>query len=269
MVVHVSGLRPGVGLALAYAAVGFSPILALALAIGSVCGLPLSATVLVGSACIGAVFLVRRFPESRQPALEGFCAGLLAVFGYDLARWLTIAAGWWGDFIPSIGGWLLGTQQPDIVVGYAYRWLGDGGGMGMAFVVAVRLVAPTLGGRTNLALGFAYGVAIWVCLIVTLLISPDGQHLLFPLTLVTLALSLGGHLIYGGLLGVWVAWFGPNHEMPASRNRSDSSDWRSPALAAKVPFAEAAEMAALLCHRPAAQQTSRSWRVHGPPRARS
>ena len=202
----MSRVRNPAGVSLAYAAVGFSPIVALALAIAGVCSLPVGASILIGAACLLAVFLLRHFPQSRLPALEGICAGLVAVLGYDLARWLTIAAGWWGDFIPSIGGWLLGTQQPDIVLGYAYRWLGDGAGMGLAFVVAMRLMLPTLQSRITLAAGFAYVVGIWVCLIVTLLISPDGQRLLFPLTLVTLALSLGGHLIYGGLLGVWVAW---------------------------------------------------------------
>jgi hypothetical protein len=201
----MSSIRERAGLALSYAGVGFSPIAALALAIAEVCRLTVSASLLIGLALLLAVFLVRRFPSARGPALEGFCAGLLAVLGYDIARWLTIAAGWWGDFIPSIGGWLLGTQQPDVIIGYTYRWLGDGGGMGMAFVVAVRLLAPALGPQCRFALGVAYGVAIWWCLIATLIISPDGQQLLFPLTPTTLALSLGGHLIYGGLLGAWTA----------------------------------------------------------------
>ncbi len=200
----MGGAWHGAGVSLAYAAVGFSPIVALALAIAAVCSLTLSASVLVGAASVAAVFLWRRFPSSRQAVLEGLCAGLVAVLGYDLARWVTIATGWWGDFIPSIGGWLLGTQQPDVVLGYAYRWLGDGAGMGMAFVVSVRHLAPALRSRAKLALGFGYGVAIWLSLIATLLISPDGQRLLFPLTPVTLVLSLGGHLIYGGVLGGWV-----------------------------------------------------------------
>jgi hypothetical protein len=170
-------VRERAGVALSYAAVEFSPIAALALAIAELCRLTVSASVLIGPASLGAVFLVRRFPSARGSALEGF-AGLLAVLGYDIARWLTIAAGWLGDFIPSIGGWLLGTQQPDMVLGYTYRWLGDGGGMGMAFVVAIRLMAPTLGSRSKFVLGVAYGVAIWCCLIATLMISPDGQLIL-------------------------------------------------------------------------------------------
>jgi hypothetical protein len=192
-------------LSLAYAAIGFSPIAALALAIAGICPLPVSAAVLIGTALIGGMLLGQRFPESRRVALEGFCAGLVAVFAYDAARWATIDAGWWGDFIPAIGGWLLGTNQPDVVLGYLYRWLGDGGGMGLAFVVAMRLVAGTRSRRDTVRLGILYGIAIWFCLIATVLVAPEGQSMLFHITLTTLGLSLGGHLIYGAVLGGWVA----------------------------------------------------------------
>jgi hypothetical protein len=245
---EMSTARQRAGVALGYAAVGFSPIAALALAIAEFCRLTVSASVLIGLASVGAVFLVRRFPSVRRAALEGFCAGLLAVFGYDIARWLTIAAGWWGDFIPSIGGWLLGTQQPDVLLGYLYRWLGDGGGMGMAFVVAIRLLAPALGPRSRFWLGIAYGVAIWWCLIATLMLSSEGQRLLFPVTPVTLALSLGGHLIYGGLLGAWTATPGMRGALLARVDIPDLCVQDLPADfgRARVPGCR--------CHRPSASQ---------------
>jgi hypothetical protein len=53
--------------------------------------------------------------------------------------------------------------------------------------------------------GIMYGIAIWTCLLVTLVAVPAGQTLLFPLTATTFVLSLGGHLIYGGVLGAWLA----------------------------------------------------------------
>jgi hypothetical protein len=130
---------------------------------------------------------------------------LLAVLVYDAARWITIGLGWWGDFIPAIGGWLLGTNEPNVVLGYTYRWLGDGGGMGLAFLVVVQFLRPLPAGRSALILGILYGIAIWGCLISTLLVLPSGQESLFVLTPATFLLSLAGHVIYGAVLGGWLA----------------------------------------------------------------
>ncbi len=70
--------------------------------------------------------------------------------------------------------------------------------MGMAFTVAYGALKPRLGVRTA-ALGF--GVAIWLCLVGTLILAPHGQAMLFTLTLTTLSLSFLGHLIYGAAIG--------------------------------------------------------------------
>jgi hypothetical protein len=192
-------------LSVAYAAIGFSPIGALTLSIAGIIPLQVGGALLVGLAIFAALVLAGWFPTQHQLALEGYAAGLLAVIFYDLARWSTIAAGWWGDFIPAIGGWLLGTNQPDVLVGYLFRWLGDGGGMGLAFLVAARLLAPGLTRSSALWLGILYGVVIWACLLVTLLVAPRGQALMFTLTPATFILSLGGHLIYGSVLGTWLS----------------------------------------------------------------
>jgi hypothetical protein len=192
-------------LSVGYAAIGFSPIGALTLSIAGVLPLNVGAALLVGLAIIAALVLAGWFPTYHQLALEGFAAGLLAVLLYDFARWTTITFGWWGDFIPAIGGWLLGTNQPDAFVGYLFRWLGDGGGMGLAFVVAARSLVPGLTRSPAIGLGILYGVAIWACLVMTLIAVPRGQSLLFPLTPATFAMSLGGHLIYGGVLGAWLS----------------------------------------------------------------
>jgi hypothetical protein len=196
---------PAAMLSLMYAAIGFSPIAALTLSIAGILPLKVGATLLVGLAIAAALVLAGRFPTYHQVALEGFAAGLLAVALYDGARWITIGFGWWGDFIPSIGGWLLGTNEPDVFLGYLFRWLGDGGGMGLAFLVAARSLVPAAYGWGAIRLGIMYGIAIWACLLVTLLAVPAGQTLLFPLTPTTFVLSLGGHLIYGGVLGAWLA----------------------------------------------------------------
>jgi hypothetical protein len=192
-------------LSLMYAAIGFSPIGALTLSIANIMPLKIGAAVLVGLAIVAALVLAGWFPTYHRVALERFAAGLLAVALYDGARWITIGFGWWGDFIPSIGGWLLGTNQPDFFLGYLFRWLGDGGGMGLAFLVAARALVPAAAGWGAVRLGIMYGIAIWTCLLVTLVAVPAGQTLLFPLTATTFVLSLGGHLIYGGVLGAWLA----------------------------------------------------------------
>ena len=73
--------------------------------------------------------------------------------------------------------------------------------MGVTFMVAARTVVPRLARRAPLALGIAYGLVIWTCLLVTLIVSPEGQLMLFPLTALTLVLSWIGHVVYGAVLG--------------------------------------------------------------------
>jgi hypothetical protein len=76
--------------------------------------------------------------------------------------------------------------------------------MGMAFTVAYCALKPPVGVR-KAALGF--GVAIWLCLLGTLIIAPHGQEMLFKLTLTTLSLSFLGHLIYGASIGMLLPIF--------------------------------------------------------------
>ena len=71
--------------------------------------------------------------------------------------------------------------------------------MGMAFTVAYGALKPRVGVRTA-ALGF--GIAIWLCLLATLILAPHGEAMLFKLTLTTLSLSFLGHLIYGASIGM-------------------------------------------------------------------
>jgi hypothetical protein len=112
--------------------------------------------------------------------------------------------GWWGDFIPSIGGWLLGSHHPDAVLGYTWRWLGNGGGMGMTCVVGYALAFH--GRRSiffrSIAFCTGFGVVIWGCLILTLIASARGQSMLFKINPLTLILSLIGHLVYGACIGL-------------------------------------------------------------------
>jgi hypothetical protein len=198
--IRVPGRRT-TAICLAYAAIGFTPIAALALTIGGLWSLTVGSLILIAPAVVAAIVLGVLFPRHGRYAVEGLAAGLAAVLVYDVMRWTFVGLGWWGDFIPNIGGWLNGTGQPDWLLGYGFRWLGDGGGMGLTFMVAARTFAPGLARRASLVLGIAYGLAIWLCLIIILLVSPEGQAMLFPLTAVTLLLSWIGHVVFGAALG--------------------------------------------------------------------
>ena len=182
-----------------YAVVGFAPITALAIAIIGWLPLDVSALLLVVPATALGTAVAIWFPAYGKLALKGLAIGVLAVFLYDCMRVPFILAGVWGDFIPKIGMWLLHTSHPNWLVGYLWRYLGDGGYMGMAFTVAYCALQPRVGSRAA-AVGF--GLAIWLCLLATLRLTSAGQEQLFSLTPVTGSLSLLGHLIYGAAIGV-------------------------------------------------------------------
>lgn len=186
-------------LSVTYFAVGFSPITALAIAIIGWLPLDVGALLMVAPTAVLGLALAFLFPPYGKLALKGLTIGLIAVFLYDCMRVPFIIAGVWGDFIPKISIWLLHTSQPNWLVGYLWRYLGDGGFMGMAFTVAYCTLQPRVGSRTA-AVGF--GVAIWLSLLGTLLLAPHGQEMLFKLTPITVSLSLLGHLIYGAAIGL-------------------------------------------------------------------
>lgn len=186
-------------LSVAYFAIGFSPITALAIAIIGWLPLSVGALLLVMPTVVLGISLAVLFPAYGKLALKGLVIGLMAVFLYDCMRFPFIIAGVWGDFIPKISMWLLHTSHPNWVVGYVWRYLGDGGCMGMAFTVCYCALQPRMGSRMA-ATGF--GVAIWLCLLATLILAPHGQEMLFKVTATTLSLSLLGHLIYGASIGL-------------------------------------------------------------------
>jgi hypothetical protein len=179
-------------------ATGFSAITALATAIVGWIPLDIAAYILVWPSLVLWVFISILYPGYGKLALKGFIIGLLACLFYDCMRFTTIALGLWGDFIPRIGMWLLHTDKPNWLVGYIWRYVGDGGFMGMAFVVCYRLLKPRLDVRIA---ALAFGVAIWLCLVGTILLAPHGAEMLFALTPITFSLSLLGHIIYGLSLG--------------------------------------------------------------------
>lgn len=185
--------------ALAIAAAGFAPITALSVAVFGIAQLPLAALALIPPAIVVLVAVLVFSPQYREASLRGFVFGLVAVTAYDAFRLPFMVSGIWHDFIPRIGMWLLGDGRLHPIVGYAYRYIGDGGGMGLTFAVLYPLISPRRLGAV--VAGVVYGVMIWACLMGTLLLAPHGQEMMFVLTPLSTTLSLGGHLIYGGVLG--------------------------------------------------------------------
>jgi hypothetical protein len=157
-------------------------------------------------ALTAAALLVRRSPEARWAA-RGLVAGIVAVFAYDAVRMPLVWTHVWPDFIPRLGGWITGAGGTDTVVGYTWRWIGDGGGIGLAFFVFCGLllsIRPTLVTTRPVLLAVGYGVFVWAGLMATVILPARGEALLFSITPATVALSLLGHLVYGAVLGLFL-----------------------------------------------------------------
>ena len=187
---------------LVIAAVGFAPVTALAAALCGDAELQTTVAVLVLPCVAALAELMWLKPNYRTIALSGFIFGLIAVTLYDLFRLPFILSGVWPDFIPRIGTWLINDGNPHPIVGYLYRYIGDGGGLGMGFVALYPFLKRV--SKNSVIVGLVYGVAIWCGLIATLLIAPNGQTDLFRITPLSLTLSLSGHLVYGGVLGILI-----------------------------------------------------------------
>jgi hypothetical protein len=189
-------------------AAGAMPVLPIPLSVMGVMSMTEFALFLVMPLSLVAVALmVQGSPESRC-ALQGLIAGLAAVTTYDAVRIPMVLTDVWPDFIPDLGGWVLGTEQSDLLVGYLWRYLGDGGGIGMAFFVFCNVVTsfrPSLIAARPILLSIGYGVFIWSGLCATVVLVPNGSEMLFPMSPANFSFSLLGHLIYGGVLGLFLS----------------------------------------------------------------
>jgi hypothetical protein len=179
-------------------AVGFSAITALAIASIGWLPLDIAAYILIWPSLVTWLVLGILYPKYGKLALKGFAIGMLACLFYDSMRFVTIALGLWGDFIPKIGMMLLHTDKPSWVIGYIWRYIGDGGFMCVTFIMGYHLLKPKLDVRIA---ALSFGIAIWLCLMGTILLAPHGTETLFPLTPITFSLSLLGHIIYGLSIG--------------------------------------------------------------------
>ena len=141
--------------------------------------------------------------QSDHLVLRGFVWGIVACACYDAFRLPTIYdVHVWNDFFGAVGGWATGGP-PNFAVGYLWRYVGDGGGIAVGFfAIAATIRAGASSRKSVVSLAVAYAVCpVWTGLVLTDLLAPRGREL-FPVTATTLALSLGGHLIYGMVLGL-------------------------------------------------------------------
>jgi len=138
---------------------------------------------------------------------RGLIAGMVACIVYDAARLFAVhVLGLMGDFIPVMGSFV--TGEPDTTgsaaVGYVYRYLGDAGGLGVAFfVVAFAIGIDRWKNVYAVLAAVAFGVfPTWAGLMATVALSPHGEERMFPLNTATVIITLVGHLIFGLFLGL-------------------------------------------------------------------
>ena len=174
--------------------VGFLPVTLIAVAAFGVAGLRgLAIHLLVPALALVAGVLAWR-PRWASTALLALGAGIVATALYDVYRGSFLALGLMQvDPIPHIGVAL--HLEPAWVFGYLWRYLGNGGGMAVAFFAL---------GFRGVRTGIFYGLFVCSGLLFVLVAAPYGQEMLFPLNATTVVMAVGGHIIYGAALG-WIA----------------------------------------------------------------
>jgi len=183
------------------------PILAIS---GEVFGLVSQATVTMVTISLVAVLatLVAFAPHRIDMIVgRGLIAGMVACIVYDGARLFAVhVLGLMGDFIPVMGSFV--TGEPDTAgsaaVGYVYRYLGDAGGLGVAFFVVAYAIGIDRWKNVYAVLAaIAFGVfPTWAGLMATVALAPNGEERMFPLNTATVVITLLGHVIFGAFLGL-------------------------------------------------------------------
>ena len=214
-----------------YLAFGFAAITSLGVALTGAVPLPYGFHYAVIPAYAIMALVGLRYPAWGKRALLGLLAGMIATGVYDVLRIGLMFAGLWGDPIPSIGR--LATNNPNIpwYWGYVWRFLGNGGGMGIAFAMFP---------RRSVKLGIAFGSAICLGLVGLLYFWPVSQQHFFALTLPTAAGGMAGHWVYGAVLGYlttrWLPPVGQRRRRPAHHRRDhDERETRAATVLVAVP----------------------------------
>jgi hypothetical protein len=177
---------------------GFLPVSSIVLHCLGLISLPVCLGFLILPMFTNLMLIGYRIPALGKIALKGFAAGIIAVAFYDLSRLPFILSGW-SDFIPKIGGWVTSTNERNAYIGYTWRYLGNGGGMGMAFFVLLNYLKIN---RRFILTGLLYGIFIFSSLMTVLVTFEEAQEMMFKITALTFSGSLLGHIIYGLTLGI-------------------------------------------------------------------
>lgn len=179
------------------AAVGFMPVAALVPALGGWVPLASVTFCVTVPAWLLLLWYAGRDSHRLKSILLVLVTGMWATLIYDVVRITLTEFGGLRDGIPNIGRMMVGDLQAPLqdvfVMSYFYRYLGDGGGLALAYFAAQRFGART---------GMAFGVCVCLCLWGTLYAFPIAQEMLFPLTPYALMMTMVGHLVFGGLLGM-------------------------------------------------------------------
>ncbi|SEH65216.1 hypothetical protein SAMN04489835_2482 [Mycolicibacterium rutilum] len=138
---------------------------------------------------------------------RGLIAGMVACIVYDGARLFAVhVLDLMGDFITVMGSWV--TGEPDTVgsaaVGYIWRYIGDGGGLGVAFFIVAYALGIDRWSNVRAVLA-AVGFAVfptWAGLMATVALAPHGEEMMFPLNAATVTITFVGHVIFGLVLGL-------------------------------------------------------------------
>lgn len=183
-----------VGARLTCAACGSAPILMLSTAYAGFAPLARLLVFVVIPAYMVIVVLAALLPDVGRGVVTGFVAGIVAVLVYDLMRLALSYSQGGSDPIPHIGVMLLGDGAP-WWVGYLWRTLGNGAGLGVVY--GVLCPRAWWGPKT----GLAYASCVGLGMILVLWLFPQSQDQLFRLTWQTFVNSCLGHATYGLTLG--------------------------------------------------------------------
>lgn len=210
------------------------PILAIS---GEVFGLVSQATVTMVTISLVAVLatLIAFAPHRIDMIVgRGLIAGMVACIVYDAARLFAVhVLGLMGDFIIAMGSFV--TGEPDTTgsaaVGYVYRYLGDAGGLGVAFFVVAYAIGIDRWKNVYAVLAaVAFGVfPTWAGLMATVALAPHGEERMFPLNTATVIITLLGHVIFGLFLGLAFL----------KAPRGENSGWPWPPLSESAPVKRA------------------------------
>lgn len=182
---------------------GFTTVGAISLHVLEFASLHLTVPFLVAPVLLAKISLGLLLPERGRLMLIGWLFGTVAVALYDISRVPFIIAGW-SDFVPRVGCWVFQSETTPDIIGYIYRYAGNGGGMGMSFLLLATIFSLK---RNLIAIGIAYGLFINANLLLTLLVAPNGEALMFELTALNCFGSFIGHVVYGSVLGCLVKWY--------------------------------------------------------------